>query len=301
MILPSFLKEKYMKMYDPNNWSYDQEEYDNLIKIDALQVSGEAVGNLIKRISDGFSVPEKTVMKRLFRLLRQFYSEMEERGEKISLEDMVKVRYHALTEVERLLTLDIPLYQRVFEQMDEELSQEVYLGRDGIFAYEARRFQHRSRKAARIPSRRSRPKYLVYSRAYKDDIGLGSKYFYLRKQGVTENSRFFDTGFSGSIPEDILKSLGKDIKDEQIIMLSAKKESRRCKNISENMRDSIVDEIEHRPKMVYSSKGFDEEYNPIEEEAHPISRFIYRVVRLALRYRFYTNPRSELLPLENIE
>jgi hypothetical protein len=289
-----------MKMYSPNNWSWDKEEFNNLKKIeDSSEVSPEEVRGQFLKVCELFNAPEDESWRRFMRLQLQLLDEMRDIEEDIHWTSLQKVRMYALKEVERLLTLDIPLYQRVFEQMDEELSQEVYLGRDGIFAYESRRFQYRARKAAKIPSRRLRPKYLVYSRKYIENIETTSKYFYLRKQGISENSRFFDTGFHGSVPEDILKSLGRDIKDEQMLLLSAHKDERRCRNISQNMREDVVNEIEHRPKMVYTSKGFDKDNNPIEEDAHPISRYIYRVVRLALRYWFYTNPRGELLPLEN--
>jgi hypothetical protein len=137
----------------------------------------------------------------------------------------------------QVLETDTTYYDRLFTEWDakrigEKEFQEVFLGRDGVYAYIGRRAQMLARRRAFGLDEHSdldMPAYLVYPRGFRDGLEDETKNFYLRNTIKNpQAAHYYDTGFTGTIPEDIMRILGvsKDDWDPRIRLLSATKRDR---------------------------------------------------------------------------
>lgn len=218
--------------------------------------------------------------------------------------------------------VDIPLYEKLFNELDQlrengREPHEVYLGRDGIYAYVARRaldigqrraMSWQERKAARQAGQAlgRNVKYLVYPRAFRDHVATGAKEQYLRQNGVVRESDpiFYDTGFQGSIPEQILGILGYNHSemDERMKLLSAPKEKRRVKGIDEAQRNTIVNKIEYNAKPEEVAVGLYKDpvtgkISPVAQPSSPEEQFMFGMVKAAISNYYYNSGKEKAVEL----
>lgn len=208
---------------------------------------------------------------------------------------------------------DIPAYTILYREFDEmrrngEHPLEVYLGRDGIYAYYGRLAQNAARgdndpvlgefplDQAQLVLRPD-PRYIVYSRGVKDNSDKGKKLLYV-KQFIDADSEphFYDTGYSGSIPEDIMKILGfkPDEIDSRIHLLSTHDNKRRLRGLPNNIDIGI---IEDHPKDEEPANGLVEDGETIKHVTKPTTleeQFRFMVVRDVLIRHFWLKEYSEI-------
>lgn len=207
------------------------------------------------------------------------------------------LRVDIRNEIREAYDRDIPLYERVYEAFDElressgEKPLEVYLGRDGVYAYHGRRAQAVVRKMLQNPRERAKLKesgeldelapryaYFVFNRPMHraSNSSFASKELlkeYIDQAGISheQNPHFFDTGYEGSIPEAIMQLMGfpSSEVDLRIHLLSAGKDSRRVHTLEENSRN--ISAIESNQKDEHSADGvtIDRATGEIEHVANP--------------------------------
>ncbi|OGL63397.1 hypothetical protein A3C09_04385 [Candidatus Uhrbacteria bacterium RIFCSPHIGHO2_02_FULL_47_44] len=202
---------------------------------------------------------------------------------------------------------DIPLYDKLYEEFDalREAGRsplEVYLGRDGIYAYIGRKAQDAMRKAVlgkeKVEGLRAEgevvtiePKYLVYPSYVRDEVATDTKIEYLNYSGVTKESDplFYDTGFSGSIPQQIMQIMGFDKAqiEERIRLLSAPTNARRMRGIPANATSDVVGKIEGNAKSEDTASGLvkNKETGRITHSARPArpeDQFKFSLIRQAI-------------------
>lgn len=250
------------------------------------------------------------------RLLVSKYIVLKSKEKSVTPEDLKTVLESGFHAYAQTFSTDIPYYNKVYEYFDSKRKgkrrpQEVYLGRDGMYASLGRRSQDlaKSRQAGpkkRLAARKSgepieiNPKYLVYPRFYRDKLSQQTKELYLESQGLKPDSDpiFFDTGFTGSVPEQILDILGiaKEGRDERIKMLSARTEARRVPGIPSSDRDKIVNAIEYNMKPEEPSAGIMVDsmgrLNHVAKPTSPEEQFIFEMIRLAIVRHYWLTERS---------
>lgn len=206
---------------------------------------------------------------------------------------------------------DVPLYDKLYEELDKERLNgrnlfEIYLGRDGVYAFFGRKALDLARRRnlgwkERRKLRESgdlveiRPKYLVYPRLFRDSLTTLEKKEYLESRKITTDQdwMFFDTGYVGSIPEDIMRTMGfqETDMDDHIKLLSANNPSRRVRGINDSVRDTIVNQIEHNAKDVNSAEGLSRnargKLEPIEKLTSPEEQFAFKMIREAIVRHFW--------------
>lgn len=207
----------------------------------------------------------------------------------------------------------LPWYDKLFAELDAMRENgrnplEVYLGRDGIYAYVGRRAldvsQRRKmgwqkRREAKLQGKLPglNVKYLVYPRLFRDTLSSDLKSGYLEDSGVTKESDpvFYDTGFVGTIPDQILRLLGYlgDEVDSRMKLLSASKESRRVKGISEQERNAIVNKIEYSAKAEEVAVGLFRDpktgrIRPVAQPTSPQEQLMYEMMKLAIAEYYYS-------------
>jgi len=208
--------------------------------------------------------------------------------------------------------VDVPLYDKLYEEFDNlrETGQyplEVYLGRDGIYAWLGRRAQDvaRRRKLG-LEGRKQlkeagevveiKPKYLTYPRYFRDSINYETKREFLEQEGISPNAdpMFYDTGYTGTIPEQIMRVM--DFENEEIErrirLLSAPVMHRRVKGIPENARAEIIEYIEHNAKTEDTAVGLikDSETGKIRHIAEPTApdeQFYFMMVKQAVGRHYW--------------
>lgn len=172
------------------------------------------------------------------------------------------------SEVQKIYQHHVPAYDVLFERFDElhredDSNLEVYLGRDGIHAFHGRIGQIAARGDVELevdeldaPSP-ERIVYVVYNRAIRDGYGplSGVHRTNYIKQFISEDDspQFFDTGFRGSIPEDIINRLELvGSMNERIHLLDVMNgfEDRRVKGLTRNAAGNV---IESAPKSEESA------------------------------------------------
>ncbi|MBU0455446.1 MAG: hypothetical protein KKA99_01485, partial [Gammaproteobacteria bacterium] len=171
--------------------------------------------------------------------------------------------------------VDVPLYDKLYEEFDNlretgRYPLEVFLGRDGIYAYIGRRTQDvaRRRKLGLEGKKKLKesgeileihPKYTVYPRYFRDNINYETKKQFLQQEGISADADplFYDTGYTGTIPEQIMRVMDFDSEDieRRIRLLSAPSVHRRVKGIPENARSEIIEYIEHNAKLEETAEG----------------------------------------------
>jgi len=221
--------------------------------------------------------------------------------------------------------MDIPLYDKLYEEFDNwresgRYPMEVYLGRDGIYTYIGRRAQDAARRSKLGKAKREKlasegeiieinPKYVVYPRYFRDNLKREIKVKFLEQERITADMDplFYDTGYSGSIPEQIMRYMHfyKDDIEERIRLLSAPTPKRRVRGVSENARDSIVNYIEHNAKTEDTAEGLiiDKQTGKIRhvaEPAPPKEQFYFMLVKQAIARHYMIKERLEFGPPETV-
>jgi len=207
---------------------------------------------------------------------------------------------------------DIPNYDKLYRELDEirengRTPLEVYLGRDGIYAFIGRRAADIARlrklgREGRVKLKEEgkiihiKPKYLVYPRLYRDSLPENIKREYLEQESIVPSSDpiFYDTGYTGSIPEQILKYMGysEDEVNQRIRLLSATNDRRRVRDIPDSERDNIVKKIEYNSKSEHTSAGLYQDPKtgkimPVAEPTSPEEQLAYAFVRQAISRHYY--------------
>mgnify|MGYP001687794360 FL=1 len=190
------------------------------------------------------------------------------------------------------------------KRIGEREFQEVFLGRDGVYAYVARRAQLYARRR-RLGMSSSEaggplvefPEYLVYPRGFRDELDDVVKYEYLRSRIQNPDAaHYYDTGFTGTIPEDIMRVLrvSKSDRDSRIRLLSTSSRPRTVLGLKGDKpeRDQIVNTIERNVKDENTAEGlYFAEDGRLESYSRPTSpgeRLDFRMVQLALHRHYYT-------------
>ncbi len=221
--------------------------------------------------------------------------------------------------------VEIPLYDKLYEEFDNlretgRYPLEVFLGRDGIYAWIGRRSQDiaRRRKAG-LKGRKElkdmgevleiNPQYTVYPRYFRDNINYETKRKFLEQEGISPDADplFYDTGYTGTIPEQIMRVM--DFSDEEIErrikLLSAPHPHRRVKGIAENARHEIIEYIEHNAKTEGTAEGLilDEKTGKIRHIAKPTSpeeQFYFMMVKQAISRHYWIQEKLHHEPSGNM-
>lgn len=234
-----------------------------------------------------------------------------------SFRDLLEQGFKKYTDVH---TVDVPLYDKLYDEFDtlrkkkEHHPLEVYVGRDGIYAYLGRRAQDVARRRMMGWEARKRlkaegnmiaihPKYIVYPRYFRDEIGHSIKEQFLRQEGITSDSDvyIFDTAYTGTILEQMLRIMGFSEKEiEKRIRLISTFEGfkhRRIKGISEVVQQEIVDFIESNAKLEKSAEGlmYDTErkkIRPVAEPTSPEEQFLFMMIKQAITRHYWLQERG---------
>lgn len=225
----------------------------------------------------------------------------------------------------KIYKVDIPLYDKLYEEFDNlrETGQyplEVYLGRDGIYAWLGRRAQDVSRRRklgleGRKQAKEAgevieiQPKYLIYPRYFRDSINYETKREFLEQEGISPDAdpMFYDTGYTGTIPEQIMRVM--DFENEEIErrirLLSAPVVHRRIKGIPENARSEIIEYIEHNAKTENTAVGLVKDpesgkIRPIAEPTTPDEQFYFMMVKQAVGRHYWLKEQLHHEPSGNI-
>lgn len=267
-------------------------------------------------ISGSLKVPGVRSFRDSLTLLVCNYITLRSKEKPLSLKDLQTALDSGFYAYAKTYSSDIPYYDKTFEMFDGKRKGgrtplEVYLGRDGMYASLGRRAQDLSRRrragtAKRLAAKETgkpmgvKPKYLVYPRFYRDQLTKETKALYLKSQGITAESDpvFFDTGYTGTVPEQILDILGvaKEGRDERIKMLSARIDARRVPGISPSARDAIVNAIEYNMKPEEPSSGIMIDsmgrINHVAKPTAPEEQFIFGMIRLAIVRHYWLAARA---------
>jgi len=225
----------------------------------------------------------------------------------------------------KIYEVDVPLYDKLYEEFDNfrETGQyplEVYLGRDGIYAWLGRRAQDvaRRRKLGLEGRKQAKeagevieiePKYLIYPRYFRDSINYETKREFLEQEGISPDAdpMFYDTGYTGTIPEQIMRVM--DFENEEIErrirLLSAPVVHRRVKGIPENARAEIIEYIEHNAKTENTAVGLVKDpesgkIRPIAEPTAPDEQFYFMMVKQAVGRHYWLKEQLHHEPSGNI-
>lgn len=221
--------------------------------------------------------------------------------------------------------VDVPLYDKLYEEFDNlretgRYPMEVFLGRDGIYAYIGRRTQDVARRRKLGLAERKRlkeageileihPQYTVYPRYFRDNLNYETKKQFLQQEGISPDADplFYDTGYTGTIPEQIMRVMDFDNEDieRRIRLLSAPTVHRRVKGIPENARSEIIEYIEHNAKLEETAEGLivEEKSGKIRHFAKPTSpeeQFYYMMVKQAISRHYWLQEQLHHEPSGNI-
>lgn len=215
----------------------------------------------------------------------------------------------AAREFVQVLEADTFYYDKLFAEWDakrigEREFQEVFLGRDGVYAFVGRQAQIWARRrklgmgnGEEGGSLLGFPTYLVYPQWFIRDLDDEAKKEYLgRRIPDPDVAHYFDTGFTGTIPEDIMSVLGvsESEQDRRIRLISASDQPRTVLGLkgTRPQRDRVVDVIEDRPKDERSAKGLyrtkGDRLEPYSLPSRPDERLAFRMIQLALHRHYYT-------------
>ncbi len=225
----------------------------------------------------------------------------------------------------RVYEVDVPLYNKLYEEFDSlretgRYPLEVYLGRDGIYAWIGRRAQDVARRRKMgLEGRRKlkdageiieiNPQYTVYPRYFRDNLNYETKRKFLEQEGISLDAdpMFYDTGYTGTIPEQIMQIMGfePDEIEERIRLLSAPSTHRRVKGISENARSEIIEHIEHNAKSEQSAEGLvvDEKTGKIRHIAMPTTpeeQFYFSMISQGISRHYWLQEKLHHEPSGNV-
>ena len=221
--------------------------------------------------------------------------------------------------------VDVPLYDKLYEEFDNlretgRSPLEVYLGRDGIYAYIGRHSQDVARRRKLGLEGRKKlkemgevveihPQYTVYPRYFRDNLNQETKRQFLEQEGISPDADplFYDTGYTGTIPEQIMKVMDFSQEDieRRIRLLSAPSVHRRVKGIPENARSEIIEYIEHNAKTEETAEGLiiDEKTGKIRHVAQPTNpeeQFYFMMVKQAVARHYWLQEQLHHEPSGNV-
>ena len=221
--------------------------------------------------------------------------------------------------------VDVPLYDKLYEEFDtlRETGRsplEVYLGRDGIYAYIGRHSQDVARRRKLGLEGRKKlkemgevveihPQYTVYPRYFRDNLNQETKRQFLEQEGISPDADplFYDTGYTGTIPEQIMKVMDFSQEDieKRIRLLSAPSVHRRVKGIPENARSEIIEYIEHNAKTEETAEGLiiDKKTGKIRHIAKPTNpeeQFYFMMVKQAVARHYWLQEKLHHEPSGNV-
>lgn len=247
----------------------------------------------------------------------------------LNVNNLRNVLKRALLETIFVVDSDIPLYELLFKELDEirdsEKKCEVYIGRDGIYAFEGRRsLDVARRRKLNKENKQNRklidihPKYINYNSLIKDNFSDETKRKFIEDAGIktSDDPIIFDTGFRGSIPEQILKILGftgedleKRIKilatdyhinsnseisldSQETILEKEKIRNRLVRGIKNNYSNyQLVSTIEERAKKYMTASGiFEDQNGKLKPAQNPYLNdlfFEYELIELTIRQYFF--------------
>jgi len=249
------------------------------------------------------------------------YNKMLESVE-FSIEELIR---DGLKKFIKALEVDVPLYDKLYEEFDSlretgRSPLEVYLGRDGIYAYLGRRAQDVSRRRKMGLAGRTKlkemgeiieihPQYTVFPRYFRDNLDYKTKREFLEQEGISPDADplFYDTGYIGTVPEQIMKIMDFDNDDieKRIRLLSAPHPRRRVKGISENARSEIVEYIEHNSKTEEAAEGLIKDpktgrIRPVAKPTSPEEQFNFMMVKQAIGRHYWLKEKLHHEPSGNI-
>jgi hypothetical protein len=220
----------------------------------------------------------------------------------LNLKKLKNVINMGFREIFSVLENDIPLYDKLFTELDSiretDKKVELYIGRDGIYAYEGRRaidIARRKKKTKEEKAQRKlieiHPKYINYNSFIKNNFDEETKIKYLQDQGVDSSKDLiiFDTGYRGSIPEQILRSIG--FSQEEIEKRIKILGTDFYKNYESNYEEDLEEKTKIRNRLVKEIPYDLENYNKV-------ARIEERPKRFMTSTGLYFNKKGKLTPIE---
>lgn len=216
--------------------------------------------------------------------------------------DDIHVTYlELLNFIKELYLNHIPLYDLAFAEWDKMREDgrsmlEVYIGRDSVYAYAARRALNiaRGRKPEEGIS------YLVFPRIFNAGLSKEEKTTYLKDCGINheQDPVIFDLCYNGTVPEAILKALdfSEEEVDKRIFLLSAKKPERQFKTIPNTWKEIAAD-LQYTPKMEERAMGISHDpqngkVTYIAKATTPKHQFLYLVLEFILTAHYLQKDRE---------
>ena len=197
----------------------------------------------------------------------------------------------------------IPAYEAVFSDLDmRNAAQEVFIGRDGMFMYFARKAQFWGRGE----SGAGKVKYLVYGMTIRDSVmTTEERKQYLKDSGITDASDavFVDVGHIGTVPEHILRDIfgftDKNEINKRIAMIASPFPERKVTHemtTEESMRHSVA--IEKAPKPIWHVVGLHRhpktgKITPTEGPERPETILEHECIKYLCMRHFYLKGQSE--------
>ncbi len=331
-------KKEVQKAEEAKNEAYqfyllikDPENEINKFLIDEIEMFEKKIKEspaLKKRCEILFLTKEKYYEKITQRLAR--YLSLECAGnpkniENLNLKRLKSVIRMGLQEIISVIENDLPLYDKLFSELDSirqtDKKVELYIGRDGIYAYEGRRAIDTARRRKKTKEEKAQrklleihPKYINYNSFIKMNFDEETRIKYLQDQGINSSQDLiiFDTGYRGSIPEQILRSMGfsKEEIEKRIKILGTdfyknflglyeenieeknKIRNRMVRGIPYSLENyNLVSNIEERPKRHMTSSGlYINEQGKLTAIESPILNevsFHYDLIELTIRQYYF--------------
>ena len=240
-------------------------------------------------------------------------------------EDIDRILTEGFKRYIKIHEVDVPLYDKLYQEFDNlretgRYPLEVFLGRDGIYAWLGRRAQDVARRRKLGVGGRKKlkesgeileihPQYTVYPRYFRDNINYETKKQFLQQEGISPDADplFYDTGYTGTIPEQIMRVMDFDNEDieRRIRLLSAPSVHRRVKGIPENARSEIIEYIEHNAKLEETAEGLlvEEKTGKIRHIAKPTNpeeQFYFMMVKQAVGRHYWLQEQLHHEPSGNV-
>lgn len=215
---------------------------------------------------------------------------------------------------------DTVYYDKLFLEWDAKRVsqrdfQEVFIGRDGVYAYVGRRAQILARRRRSGLQRLDQqmddldlPTYLIYPRDFIYDLDREAKTVYLQQNIKNpESAYYFDTGYHGTVPENIMSTLGVPCEQssKRIRLLSSTTEKQRTvvglgdnidkRHAVECIEGSAKDENMASGVWIHKN-GDNEELMPYANPKSAYERLAFRMMQLALHRHYYSKEMNQKTP-----
>ena len=215
---------------------------------------------------------------------------------------------------------DTAYYDKLFLEWDAKRVsqrdfQEVFIGRDGVYAYVGRRAQMLARQRKLGLQRPDHqmdyfdlPTYLVYPRDFIYNLDSEAKTVYLQQNiSNPEAAYYFDTGYHGTVPENIMSTLGLPCEQssKHIRLLSSTAERQRTvvglgDDIDKRHAVACIEgsaKDENMASGVWIHKNGDiEELIPYANPKSAYERLAFRMMQLALHRHYYSKEMNQKTP-----